>query len=108
MYEDKPMKKDKGLLKNKLFLACFLFIGWMLFLDSDSWITQIKLYYKYKTLKDKKAFYEKQIDTITKYHKALTNDNLILEKFARERYFMKKPGEEIYYIDESKLKQNFD
>lgn len=73
----------------------------MLFFDAADLITQIKLVYKLKKMKEEKKYYQQQIIHIKSKQKML-EEPYKLEKFARERYFMKKPKEEIFWIEKRK------
>ena len=61
-----------------------------------------KLYIEEKKLNEEKEFYINEIrkDSI-ELHK-LTNDKKYQEKFARERYLMRKKNEDIFIIKEQR------
>jgi cell division protein FtsB len=97
-------KKTPGLrfaqkyLLNKYFITVFLFLIWMIFFDSTSWLV-------IKDLNQEISKYEEQLDYYkTEYHKndafykKLMNNKSEKEKFARENYFMKKKNEEIFIL----------
>lgn len=63
-------------------------------------ISQIKLKSKLQSLGKEKIHYVLQIEQVKKEREALFNNPILLEKFARERYFMKKPTEDIFVIEE--------
>lgn len=79
-------------------LIGLLFLIWMLFLDSNSWLIHRELNNELQQLEDNKEYYRKEIAK----DEALINtleDSIGLEKFAREKYFMKKENEDIYIIE---------
>ncbi|MBV6639159.1 MAG: septum formation initiator family protein [Cyclobacteriaceae bacterium] len=82
------------------FLAIFFFLVWMLFFDSNDIITQSRLSGKLSELKQARSFYEEKIIEVKNDREALLNDKNLLEKIAREKYFMKKSGEEIFVLVE--------
>ncbi len=91
------------LLRNKYILAVAVFAVWMVFFDDRDIITT---HFRYKKelndLKHSKEYYEEKIaETRTELDK-LQNDPLLLEKYARERYRMKRDDEDLYIISESK------
>tara|TARA_B100001245_G_scaffold72976_1_gene51738 strand:- start:353 stop:532 length:180 start_codon:yes stop_codon:yes gene_type:complete len=43
-------------------------------------------------------YYEQEIQKVELEKKAFEEDDKLLEKFAREKYLMKKKTEDIYYI----------
>lgn len=87
-------------MKNTYFLLGLGFLLWMLFFDAEDLVTQYRLRQKIKSLMAEQAYYLKQIDKIKKDRAGLANDEDLLEKFAREQYFMKKETEDLYIIVE--------
>jgi cell division protein FtsB len=87
-------------IKNPYFLLTFGFVVWMLFFDSDDLITQYQLSRKFRKLHEEKAYYLQQIEIVKKEREELMSDEELLEKFAREKYFMKKPTEDVYIVVE--------
>lgn len=53
-----------------------------------------------KQLQKDEVHYQKSIEKLDFEADRLFNDQEELEKFAREKYYMKKPGEDIYVIVE--------
>ncbi len=75
-----------------------LFVAWMLFLDSNDIVSQFKLSSKVKELEDQKAFYLERKEKIQADREELMSNYEMLEKFARERYMMKKKTEDLYVV----------
>ncbi|SVA05539.1 uncharacterized protein METZ01_LOCUS58393 [marine metagenome] len=75
-----------------------LFIIWMLFFDSNSWLVHRELNKKVYKLENQKDFY---IDGIKKDKEELSKmkTDSGLEEYAREKLFMKKEDEEIFIIE---------
>jgi cell division protein DivIC len=87
--------------KNKIYLGIiFFFVVWMLFFDEYNWIRIRRDSLKYKALKKETEYLQKKIETDRTSLKALKTDTSELEKFAREKYLMKKPNEDVYVIIE--------
>jgi len=72
----------------------------MLFFDANDFISQYRLKSKLKNLKDQKHYYIKKIEEVKKDREELLNNPELLEKFAREKYLMKKKGEDVFVIVE--------
>lgn len=86
--------------KNFYFIAGCAFAFWMLFIDANDIITQIKTKTKLNTLRKEKVFFEEKIkEAEIEKEQLFTNDHM-LEKFAREKYFMRKDKEDLYVIVE--------
>lgn len=83
-------------LLNKYLLAGFIFVIWVSFFDKNSLITQYKLSRLLIELKHQKNYLVNEIE-VTKSLKADLNKNV--EKYAREKYYMKKPGERVFIIE---------
>lgn len=86
------------ILSNKFVIASIAFVVWMTFLDSNSWLIHSELNKEIQDLEESKAYYQKQIEEDQRQLEELTSDPEKLEKFAREQYWLRKPGEEIYLI----------
>ncbi|MDR9399125.1 MAG: septum formation initiator family protein [Salibacter sp.] len=90
-------------LKNRYSLTILVFLVWMLFFDQNDIISQIELKQQLNSVENKREYYKTQIKETRSDLENLLNDNEKLERFARERYLMKKPNEEIFVIvDEEK------
>ena len=85
-------------VKNPYLLLGLSFLLWMLFFDSEDLVTQYRLRSKLKNLETEKAYYLKQIEKISTDREELASNEDLLEKFAREKYFMKKKTEDLYII----------
>ncbi len=86
---------------NKFVIATVSFIVWMLFLDVNSYLIHSELNQEVESLQESIDYYKKEITKDKKQLEELTSDPEKLEKFAREQYWMKKRGEEIYLVSES-------
>jgi cell division protein FtsB len=99
------MKKIIPIIANKYFLAITFFVVWMLFFDERNYFDQRDERQKLEKLEAKKKYYETEIEKARKELQDLQNNPAALEKYARERYLMKKQGEDIYIIEDSTQKQ---
>ena len=75
-----------------------LFIIWMLFFDSNSWLVHRELNKKVYKLETQKDFYSEGIKKDKEELLTIKTDTG-LEEYAREKLFMKKEGEEIFIIE---------
>jgi len=100
------LKKILKIFINKYFLITMAFIVWMVFFDSNNVFTRAKLRDTLDDLQQEKRFYLDEIrkdSTLT--HKLLT-DSTELERFAREKYLMKKGKEDIYLVIDTTEEKN--
>lgn len=82
-----------GLLTNKYSITVFVFVLYLAFFQQNNWLEQFKYKQKQKLLQSEIEFYEKEIATIDEQTNGLLNNKAALEKFAREKYLMKKENE---------------
>lgn len=93
-------------LKLHYVLALAGFVVWMLFFDEKDVFTQIKRTRELEKIENRIAFYRQEIDQTKKQIEQLDTDPAMLEKFAREKYFMKRDNEEVFIIEYDTLKKN--
>lgn len=92
-------KKLPPVLKNFYVIGLIAFIIWMTFFDSNDWINRFRMSSKLRSLENEKKYYEEKIIEVEKDKKELMGNDQLLEKFAREKYLMKKPGEDIFILE---------
>jgi len=85
-------------LTNRYFLIIVFFAVWMLFFDNYSWLDHRLLDNEINELEDNKKYYQDEIKKDKKNIKTLKNPDQI-EKYAREKYYMKRDSEDIYIIE---------
>lgn len=86
------------LIKNKFVITLVLFLVWMTFFDKNNIITQIELRRNLHQYQKEKQFYLQQIAADSEATYDLMSDSSHLEKFARERYYMKKDSEDVFLM----------
>ncbi len=86
--------------KNFFFITSVILLLWMLFIDSNDLISQFQLRSKLSNLEKEKAYYIEKIEEVKQDRDQLFSDMDKLEKYAREKYLMKKETEDVYVIVE--------
>lgn len=86
--------------RNFYVITGFIFLLWMFFLDSNDFLSRFKLSAKLRSLENEKEYYEEKIKEVEKDHQKVFGDRESLEKFAREKYLMKKENEDVFVIVE--------
>tara|TARA_R110000851_G_scaffold77514_1_gene170387 strand:+ start:73077 stop:73409 length:333 start_codon:yes stop_codon:yes gene_type:complete len=96
----KELKKNKWIrfISNKYVLILILFIVWMLFFDTNSYLIHNELDSDINALEENAEFYQNEIDHDKTFIKKMEDSNE-MEKFAREKYYLKKGNEDIYIIE---------
>ena len=92
------MKRFLSIIKNKYLISLTAFIVWLSFFDHNDIASQFHLTQELHKMEDEKIYFLNQItyDELAMYE--LMHDPKTLEKFAREKYLMKKDNEEIFVI----------
>ena len=95
MQSIKPVLK---VLKNKYIIATLAFLVWMLFFDPKDWGTIVARNNKYKELKESEKHLTLLIKDTKKELSLLKTDAASIEKYAREKFFMKKDNEDLFIV----------
>lgn len=95
-------KKLPPFLKNKYSVALIVFFIWIMFFDRNRVINQVKLVNTLNGLKAEREYYQHEIRHDSAALHVLENDKEELERFAREKYMMKKDNEDIFLVVEEK------
>ena len=93
-------KKIPSWLKNRYVLALLSFVVWVCFFDNYDLFTQISARAELSEMRDEKEHYAAEIEKTEKALKELTTNEALLERFAREKYLMKRDNEDIYVVVE--------
>ena len=75
---------------------------WMFILDSNDLTVQYRLWSELSEMKAEKAFYQQKIKELEKEKRMVIGNPALLEKYAREKYLMKKPKQDIFVIVDEK------
>ncbi len=97
-FKDLRKKTWFRFISNKYVLISLVFSGWMIFLDTNSWFIHHELDQELQELRDNKKYYQNEIAKDKAVIKKL-QDSVELEKFARQKYYMKRADEDIYIIE---------
>jgi cell division protein FtsB len=96
------MKRFINLIKNKFFLVTVIFVVWMVFFDKNDLFSQYQYSQQLTKLEQERDFYKAEIVKVNRDLDELTSDKAKLEKFAREKYLMKKENEDVFVIEHEK------
>lgn len=103
---EKPLQK-RGfsrlyILKNKYLIAGALFLVWMLFFDPKDLGTVISKKSKYNELQESEKHLADKIKETRQELGQLKNSAQTIEKYAREKYLMKKDNEDLFLVPDEK------
>ncbi len=86
------------IIVNRYILVLIFFLIWMLFLDNYSYLEHRVLNQEIDEIEDNIDYYKSEIKKDSASIKNLKNNDRV-EKFAREKYYMKRENEDIYIIE---------
>ena len=95
------LKKILPFITNRYFLVVLGFAIWMLFFDQRDFFQQKERAGELNKLEAAKKYYQDEITKTKKQLDNLQNNPAAIEKFARERYLLKREGEEVYMFEDS-------
>lgn len=94
------------ILKNKYAISFIVFAVWIFFFDRNDLITQFNRKQELKKLETSTSFYEKEIANTKQDLRDMNNKPGILEKFAREKFYLKRLNEDVFLVSDSAGKKN--
>ncbi len=88
--------KVSKILLNKYLFAATIFIVWIAFFDRNAFVTQWSLSRTIHKLEAEKEFLIEETEATMLLQKDIIANK---EKYAREKFFMKQPGEQVFIIE---------
>jgi len=85
------------IMTNRYIFVLLVFAVWMLFFDTNSWLTHQKLDEEISEMESNINYYQSEIKKDKKTIRTL-NDSVEIEKYARETYYMKRENEDVFII----------
>ena len=92
------MKRLVDLFRNKFFLVTVAFIVWMAAFDKNDLHSQYQYYIEVHKAQQERDFYLKETAKAAKDLDELTTNPEKLERFAREKYLMRKDNEDVFVV----------
>ncbi|MGM5629542.1 septum formation initiator family protein [Apibacter raozihei] len=101
--ENKKIVKEKSIFEKHWYTSIYvilsvIFIVWMIFFDTNSYLTHRELNKEISKLRHEKEHYKSKLDSEYIQYNNLKNNKEAREKYARENYFFKKNNEDIFII----------
>jgi cell division protein DivIC len=79
-------------------LSATFFLVWITFFDRSNLVNMFKMYTEYRGIRVEKERFEQELVKIQNEEKNTFSSQQSLEKFAREKYMMKKTGETVFVL----------
>jgi len=89
------------LFRNRYLLAGGTFIIWILFFDRNDLFTQWDRKKELIKLEASREYYQHEIKMINEGLADLQNNPAIIEKYARENFYLKRDNEDIFIVEEN-------
>lgn len=85
-------------LRNFYVATALGLLVWMTFFDANDLPSQARNWWKLRELESEVKYYNAQIESIGRERREVLGSDRLREKYAREKYLMKKPTEDIFVI----------
>jgi cell division protein DivIC len=95
----KVLQSIPSFLRNKFLITSVAFGVWMLFFDKNDFFAQMERKQELKELNKSKDYFTQQIEQERQFSEELKHNPATIEKFAREKYFMKRDGEDLFLVE---------
>jgi cell division protein FtsB len=92
------MKQIRQIFTNKYLISGIAFAVWMLFFDRNDLFLQVKRIRELHKLQESAELMTQRISNTQKELKLLKTNPETLEKYAREKYLMKKDNEDLFIV----------
>lgn len=97
---EKYLQAVLPILKQKYAITIGIFVVWVAFIDSNSLIERAGATADLNELHETKLYYKEKVERDARLLNELKRNNHVLERYAREKYLMKKSNEDIFLIVE--------
>lgn len=87
-------------LNTRYAYAFYVFIIWVTLIDQYTIIQRISLKFQNKKIEKKIEIKKLEVESNRKQIYELKTNTTTLEKFAREHYYMHRPGEEVFILED--------
>lgn len=95
------LKKITPFIANRYFVVAAVFVVWMLFFDQRDFFQQRERTAELKKVEAAKKYYQEEIEKTKQQLNNLQNNPTSVEKYARERYLLRREGEEVYLFEDT-------
>lgn len=93
------MKSLLSILKNKYLIVTVIFLVWIFFFAQYDILSQQDQRKELQEMEQKIEYLQKEVDALEIEKEALKTDSATMEKYAREKYYMKKNNEDVFVFD---------
>ncbi len=98
----KLLNKIPAILRNKYLVATVVFVVFIVFFDDRDLVSNFRHTRELRNLEKSRQYYQDEIAKTRQELKQLRTDAALLEKYAREKYLMKRDNEDVFLVKEHK------
>ncbi|WP_121352480.1 FtsB family cell division protein [Flavisolibacter nicotianae] len=97
----KLIRRIPPFFRNKYLLTLAGFVVWILFFDKNDLFTQMERNRNLREIEKSKEYYTKKIEESKKFSEDIQSNAAAIEKFAREKYLMKRENEDLFLVQKT-------
>lgn len=79
-------------------ISTLILFGWLAFFDRSNLIKQGEMQLQLNQVKDEIRYYEDELKKVKEEEKDVLGSEASMEKYAREKYFLKQEGETVFVL----------
>jgi cell division protein DivIC len=98
----KLLAKIPPIFRNKYLIATILFVVFIVFFDDRDLVSNFRHTRELRDLEKSRQYYQEEIAKTRQELKQLRTNAALLEKYAREKYLMKRDNEDIFLVKDQK------
>jgi cell division protein DivIC len=98
----KLLTRIPAFLRNKYLIATATFVVFIVFFDDRDLISNFRHTRELRDLEKSRQYYQEEIAKTRQELKQLRTDAGLLEKYAREKYLMKRDNEDLFLVKDKK------
>ena len=96
------LTKIPPIFRNKYLIATILFVVFIVFFDDRDLVSNFRHSRELKNLEQSRQYYQEEIAKTKQELKQLRTNAALLEKYAREKYLMKRDNEDVFLVKDQK------
>ena len=79
-------------------ISTLVLLGWLVFFDRSNLLKQGEMQYQLNKVNKEIGYYEHELKKVQEEEKEVMGSAASMEKYAREKYFLKRDGETVFVL----------
>ena len=97
----KLIRRIPPVFRNKYLLTLAFFSVWMIFFDKNDFFSQLERNRNLQEIERSKTYFTQKIAESKKFSHDLQSNAAAIEKYAREKYLMKRENEDLFLVQKA-------